>query len=254
MQDIDGILLDLSGVLYEGDRPIDGAVETVAALMRHYPVRFITNTTRSLPDDVAKKLEKMGFDIPRRSIFTALDATAAFLQEKNATGYFLVYKRVASYFDGWRSDRPDFVVVADAYTDFGYERLNEAFRHLMAGATLLAVAKNRYFKDHDGGLSLDAGGFVACLEYATAQEATILGKPSTDFFQMACASMGTAPQKTLMIGDDIESDIAGAQRAGLKACQVKTGKFRPEDLEGSVRPDCLLDSIADLPRRLGILS
>ncbi|WP_456402031.1 TIGR01458 family HAD-type hydrolase [Hydrogenimonas sp.] len=250
MREIKALLLDLDGVLYEGDTPLPGAVEAVGELERRFPIRYITNTTRKTHGMVYEKLRGMGFGIDYESIFTALDAAAAFLDRKGGSGYFLLYEAVADTFAAYTAERPDYVVVADAYTDFTYERLNEAFRHLMNGAGLLAIAKNRYFKDRDGRLSLDAGGFVALLEYAAQTEATILGKPSRRFFRLACDSMGVEPHEVLMVGDDIESDVLGAQQAGLKACQVKTGKFRPEDLQRGIEPDCLLDSIADLPKRL----
>ena len=254
MTKIEGVLFDLSGVLYEGERVIEGSVETVAKLRRIYPVRFVTNTTRKLPKEVYEKVRGMGFDVAEDEIFTALDAARRFLQEKKAGAYPLVYAPVAPFFDAFAAERPDYVVVADAYTDFDYERLNTAFRHLMDGAGLVAVAKNRYFKDADGGLSLDAGGFVTLLEYASGREATIVGKPSRDFFHLACRSMGVSPRRVLMVGDDIESDIAGAKAAGLMAALVRTGKFRPEDLERGIVPDAVLDSVADLPGWLAEVS
>ena len=253
MKDIEGVralLLDIAGVLYEGDTPISGAIEAIEELQSRYPVRFITNTTRRTHKMVYDKLRGMGFEIGYETIFTALDAAAAFLEQKNAGGYFLLYEKVADTFAAYESENPDYVVVADAYTGFTYENLNRAFRHLMDGAELLAIAKNRYFKDEDGLLSLDAGGFVALLEFAAQKEAAILGKPSRNFFRLASASMGVKPEEVLMVGDDIESDILGAQKAGMRACQVKTGKFRPEDLKRGIEPDCLLDSIADLPKLL----
>ncbi|BBG65293.1 HAD-superfamily subfamily IIA hydrolase, hypothetical 2 [Hydrogenimonas sp.] len=248
--EISGLLLDIDGVLYEGDRPVEGALEAVEELQSRYPVRFITNTTRKTREMVYEKLRKMGFNIGYDTIFTALDAAAAFLEQKRATGFFLLYEKVAGTFAEYESEKPDYVVVADAYTDFTYENLNRAFRHLMEGAQLLAIAKNRYFKDRDGYLSLDAGGFVALLEFAAQKEATILGKPSRNFFRLACDSMGVKPDEALMVGDDIESDVQGAQKAGIRACQVKTGKFREEDLTLGIEPDCLLDSIAELPKLL----
>lgn len=247
MSRIEALLLDLSGVLYEGDKPIEGAVGAVESLKKRYPMRFITNTTRKTRREVHEKLRKMGFDIDESSIFTALDATKRFLDDRKATGYFLLYHHVEGEFSAYVSERPDYVFIADAYIDFTYEKLNTAFRHLMAGAEPVAVAKNRYFKDADGSLSLDAGGFVTLLEYASGKEARIIGKPAKSFFLSAAASMGVDPAHVLMVGDDIESDIGGAINAGMKTCLVRTGKFRPEDLERGIEPDLVVDSIAELP-------
>ena len=250
MKTIEGLLFDLSGVLYEGERVIPGAVETLERVAPGYPMRFLTNTTRKTPEAVWEKLRKMGFSVERQTIFTALDAAKRRLESEGATGRFLVYRNVASWFDTLRSERPDYVVVADAYIDFTYDALNVAFRDLMEGAKLLAVAKNRYFKDDDGRLSLDAGGFVTLLEFATGQRAEILGKPAVSFFHEAAASMGLVPEKVLMVGDDIESDILGAQKAGMKACLVRTGKYRPDDLQKGIEPEYVIDSVADLPELL----
>jgi len=141
-------------------------------------------------------------------------------------------------------------VVGDAGENFNYPRLNRAFRTLVNGAKLIAAAKNRYFKDADGELSMDAGGFVTALEYAAGVEATVVGKPSPEFFHQALHSMGLKPEEVIMVGDDIESDIAGAQAAGLRAVMVRTGKFRPADLEGAIFPDEVIDSVAELPQLL----
>jgi HAD superfamily hydrolase (TIGR01458 family) len=146
------------------------------------------------------------------------------------------------------ADHPDYVLVGDLGEGFTYDRLNAAFRLLVDGAQLLALQKNRYWRREDG-LALDAGPFVAALEYASGKKAVVVGKPERDFFELALREMGLAPHEAAMVGDDAESDVAGAQAAGLQGFQVKTGKYHPGD-EG--RPDLLLGSIAGLPEALGL--
>ncbi|MFN3947629.1 MAG: HAD-IA family hydrolase [Aquificaceae bacterium] len=143
-----------------------------------------------------------------------------------------------------------YVVVADAYKNFTYENLNLAFRYLLEGADLIAIAPNRYFMDKDYRLSLDAGPFVKALEYASGKEAKIIGKPSKDFFHVVLKALGVEPYQALMVGDDIEFDIKGAQEAGIKGVLVKTGKFRQEDLKKGIEPFALLESVAELPEFL----
>jgi ribonucleotide monophosphatase NagD (HAD superfamily) len=75
----------------------------------------------------------------------------------------------------------------------------------------------------------------------------VLGKPAPPFFETALALLGTRAEETYMIGDDIRTDIEAAQRAGLRALLVRSGKFRPQDLDLGIRPDAVLASIADLP-------
>jgi HAD superfamily hydrolase (TIGR01458 family) len=112
---------------------------------------------------------------------------------------------------------------------------------------LIALGMSRYARGEDG-LVLDVAPFVKALEHAADCEAVVMGKPAKTFFDAALVKLGALPARTVMIGDDIESDIGGAQAAGLVGVLVRTGKFRPADLEGRVRPDAILDSIADLPR------
>jgi ribonucleotide monophosphatase NagD (HAD superfamily) len=115
----------------------------------------------------------------------------------------------------------------------------------MAGAALVALSRDRYFRQ-DGGLALDAGPFVAALEYAASTSAEVAGKPSAAFFSAAVGSLGRPLDRSVaMVGDDLWSDVEGAQRAGIQGWLVRTGKFREDVLRsGSVRPDRVLDSVA----------
>lgn len=242
---VKGILCDIGGVLYAGDSPYPGAVETIRELKARYPVRFLTNTTQKTGADVVLKLQQMGFDIDASEVITALEVTKAYLREHGSTATFLLADDALAFFSDLPAAPCRCVVVGDAQHNFTYERLNEAFRVLMDGGELLAAAKNRYFKDHDDRLSMDAGGFVAALEYASGKTAKVIGKPSRDFYHLACASMGVAPEDAVMIGDDVESDVGGAQEAGLAGILVKTGKFAVEDLERGIAPDAVIDTISD---------
>ena len=242
---VKALLCDIGGVLYQGDAPIEGAVRAIESMKRLYPVRFVTNTTQKSGRQVVEKLRGMGFEIEAGEVLTALDITRAFLERRGGGAMFLLTEEAEAFFEGIPSSPCDFVVVGDAQQRFGYDALNAAFRALTEGAELVAAARNRYFRDHDGGLSMDAGGFVAALEYASGKEAQVLGKPSREFYHLACQAMGVRPEETLMVGDDIESDIRGAQEAGLRAALVKTGKFTPDDLQRGIIPDAVLDSIAD---------
>lgn len=245
MSEIKAVLCDIGGVLYVGDTPIEGAIEAVAYIKMRYPVRFLTNTTQTRGEQLAVLLQKMGFDIANDEIITALDVTSRYLKEHDANAYFLLTDEAKKQFQDLTCKDIKYVVVGDAQENFSYESLNTAFRHLHSGATLLGAAKNRYFKDADGELSMDAGGFVQALEYASQKEAKIIGKPSVEFYHLACEMLTCKPQECIMIGDDIESDILGAQIAGLQTALVKTGKFRIQDLDTGIKPDIIIDSIAD---------
>jgi HAD superfamily hydrolase (TIGR01458 family) len=140
------------------------------------------------------------------------------------------------------------VVLGDLAHEWTFARLNAAFRLLMhkPPPALVALGMTRYWRT-EAGLQLDVGPFAIALHYATGVEPLVMGKPAAAFFHTATDMIGLRPDGVLMIGDDIRGDIGGAQQAGLAGALVKTGKFRPADLEGDVRPDVVLDSIADLP-------
>jgi len=226
-----------------GENPIHGAVQTIKENKKHYPVRFLTNTTQKTSVQVVKKLQQRGFDIESDEIITALDVTKMFLKGKKSSAEFLLTDDAFSFFDDLKIYDKKYVVVGDAQENFSYKNLNSAFRELNNGAKLLAIAKNRYFKDEDNELSMDAGCFVRALEYASGQKASLIGKPSEAFYHLACTDMGMSPSECVMIGDDIESDIKGAQDAGIKAILVQTGKFNKRDLDLGIVPDEVVNSI-----------
>ncbi|HFQ61867.1 MAG TPA: TIGR01458 family HAD-type hydrolase [Epsilonproteobacteria bacterium] len=246
MQTIKGLLFDIGGVLYVGDTMISGANDTIAILQKKYPMRFLTNTTRRTPIVMMEKLNRMGFSVKIDELFTALDATKSYVHSQNGTVHTLLTDEADVWFSELKSDVPDFVVVGDAHLNFSYERMNEAFRYLLNGAKLIAAAKNKYFKEEDGLLAMDAGGFITALEFASGVEAKIIGKPSKAFFHLAVASMGLKPEEVLMIGDDIISDIQGAKDAGLHTALVKTGKFQDADLHLGIDAEYILDDVTHL--------
>lgn len=224
-----GVLLDIAGVLLDGDEIIPGALEAIALLRSHnVPFRLVTNTSRRSKRAVVTQLRQRGFDFAMGDVFTGAAAAATHLRTHRLTPYLLVHPALEGEFAEVIGESPNAVVVGDAAERFTYDRLNAAFRLLLTGAPLLAIAANRYFKDSDG-LSLDAGPFVVALEYAAAVKAELFGKPAAGFYDVAVADMGKERGETLMIGDDVEADVNGALALGLQAVLVKTGKYRAGD-------------------------
>ncbi len=247
-----GLLLDIDGTLYVGDEPIPGAPDALRTLaQRGHVLRFLTNTTRFSREELAGRLRAMGFPAPTETLFTAPVAAAAWLCAARI-------RRIAAYvpastLDDFRSfeivqgeDVPEAVVVGDLGPEWTFQRLNRAFRQLLAGARLVALQRNRYWRTPDG-LTIDAGAFVAALEYAAGTTATVVGKPSREFFRLAADSLPPGCGPAVVVGDDVETDIAGACAAGLTAILVRTGKFRQETLDASpVQPELVVDSVAAL--------
>lgn len=237
-----GVLLDLDGVLYVGDALLPGAGEALARLRgRGVPVRFVTNTTRRPRRAIRAGLSAMGLAVREDELVTPARAACAWLKERALSSHLLVHPDLEEDFADFRADgEAAAVVIGDAGDGFTYGALNRAFRLLMSGAPLLALAKNRYFREADG-LSLDAGPFVAALEFASGRRAEVIGKPTPGFFHAAVAGLGCRPEDTIMVGDDVESDVNGAIAAGLQGILVRTGKFREEDT-GQLDPKGVLVS------------
>ena len=246
---VKGLLLDLDGTLYTENVPIEGAREALASLEAagiHY--RYVTNTTRRPRQAVVARLRSMGFPVQEGLVFTP--AAAANVRLHGRSCYPLVAEPLLEDLGGIElaSESPEYVLVGDLGEDFTYERLDAAFRRLMNGAELVALQKNRYW-EKEGRLSLDAGPFVVALEWASGKTALVVGKPEPAFFKAALRDLGLEAQEVAMVGDDAESDVAGARKAGLQGIQVRTGKYRPGT---RVEPDAEIESIARLPEILGL--
>lgn len=243
-------LFDLDGVFYNDTHPIPGGAEVIAQLReRGVPFRFVTNTTSKGRASLAKKLQGFGISAEPREIFCPAVAASAFLYENNASGVFFTTADTRGEFDGVREDpsQPDYVVLGDLGDDWTYEKLNQVLRYLLNGARLIALGMSRYWRADDGP-RLDVGPIASAFTYATGQQPIVLGKPARDFFLRAARDLPVELAQCAMVGDDIVTDIGGAQTAGLQTILVRTGKFRPGDLDGTVRPDRIVDSIADLKR------
>lgn len=250
---IHGLLVDLDGTVYQGSSLIEGARETVAALReRAMPFLFTTNTSRKSRRDVTELLRGLGLDAWEEEIFTAPTAAVEWLRAKGLRRVQLLVPESthADFGEFEITDRgPEAVLVGDLGTGFTFERLNEAFRSLRAGARLVAIHRNRFWLP-EGGPTLDAGPFVRALEYASGTEAVLVGKPAPAFFAAAAARLGLAPAELAVVGDDAESDIRGGRAAGLFTVQVRTGKGDPAlgpGPGGEKSADRVIPSIRELP-------
>lgn len=244
---IKGVLLDLAGVVYDGDHAIAGSIEAIERLRAAgIPLRFISNTTRSTKQAVIARLAGFGLDVGDEELFTPAGAAISWLKQHERAPHLLVHPALEAEFTGLRTDGPRTLVVGDAGEAFTYEAMNAAFRALSKGGEFLALAPNRVFRDADGELSLDAGPFIAALEYASDRKAIVLGKPAAAFFRLALDSIGCEPDEAAMIGDDAENDVSGAIGAGLGAALlVRTGKYRTGDEARFEKPPtALVDDLA----------
>lgn len=254
MNNLEGFLIDLDGVLYIEGKVIAGATHTLNWLREHgFPFRFLTNTTRRSRRSLVNKLKKMGVQTDVTEMFSTCVVAARWLNQQGIQRIHLLLPKDAQedFLDFELTDEnPEAVVVGDLGRDFDFDVLNKAFRLIKQGAQLIGLQKNRFWQTLDG-LAMDAGAFVVALEYAAETEATIIGKPSRAYFEMAQQDLGLPASTVAMIGDDVYTDIVGGHAAGLKTILVKTGKYQFDDLaKVEVNPDWIIESIAGLPKLL----
>ncbi|WP_328408616.1 HAD-IIA family hydrolase [Streptomyces violaceus] len=260
MESVRAVLIDIDGVLTVSWRPLPGAVQALREIREAgLAVLLVTNTTSRTRASIAGTLADAGFPVSAEDILTAPAATAAYLAEHcpGARCALLNSGDIEEDLDGvtlvdaaHTGTVPDVVLVGGAGPEFGWAALDRAFGHLQRGARLVAMHRNLYWRT-DEGLRLDSGAFLAGLEQAARVEAEITGKPARAFFEAALARVGAGAGEAVMVGDDVESDVLAAQRAGVTGVLVRTGKFQPEALRAADgTPDHVIDSFADLPALL----
>jgi HAD superfamily hydrolase (TIGR01458 family) len=263
MRRIRAVLIDIDGVLTVSWKPLPGAVAALQRLRGDgYPVALVTNTTSRSRTLIARALAGAGFPVTAGDILTAPVIAAAYLCEHYPGARCLLLNSgdIGEDLAGLTVTRgsdpapADVVLLGGAGPEFSYQALNEAFGHLQRGARLVAMHRGLYWRTSEG-LQLDTGAFLAGLEQAAGTEADVVGKPAAAFFAAALAHLDAGPAHTMMIGDDIETDVLAAQRHGLTGVLVKTGKYLPRTHHNaSGTPDYVLGSFADLPALLEKLS
>jgi len=249
------LLIDVDGVLLLEAKPIEGATQAIDFLNKNaISYLIVTNYTRLSKNQLAKRFKDAGLNIPLEKIFTPIIAAIGYMKsiKEKPKCYLIGSEGVAEEFresgiEVTREEEPvDFVVVG-LYHKTNYTMLNKAFQLIKSGAGFIGLNPYRQYPSADR-IVLGPGCFIKGLEYCTKKEAMILGKPNKNFFELAVKMIGSKKDRTLMVGDDLESDLISAQCAGLKALSVKTGNFNKKELEASKqKPDYLIDSIKDLP-------
>lgn len=255
---IKAVLFDLDGVLYIGQQTIPGAVDTVHQLRQAgIAVRFVTNTSTLSLRALQQKLNALGFNAVPEEVMSAPQATIQYLKRQpNPVCKLLLADDVKQDFACFDQSETaaNYIVIGDIGEAWSYALLNEVFQCLVNGAQLIAIHKNRFWQT-EYGLQMDIGAFVTGLEYASNSKAMLMGKPSKHFFNMAIDSMRLKPHEVIMVGDDIDADVGGAQEAGLHGVLVKTGKYRETYSKlSAVNPDATIGSVADLPALIGLFT
>ena len=234
------ILIDFDGVIRLGDKPAPASDKFLNFVLdNQIPSFIISNSTLRTGTGMIDFLKEnhLPSEIPA---MTAADATVYYVREhyKNVAVYCV--ENIKKLFDEYLDyDNPEAVVIGDNGDKWDYKLMNEIFKKVYDGAEIVAMHKNKFWYPDGKELSLDAGAFINAIEYATGKEAILIGKPSPIYFQSALNMLGYSPDSDfLMIGDDIESDITGAQQAGGKGLLIYTGKtIYPLSNDIKIKPD-----------------
>ena len=246
---IKAVFFDLDGTLYFKQKAIEGAIETVDYLKsKGYICRFLTNSDSKRTSYILERVKNLGFNIELDEIFTPVTASVKFLKSnREAKIYTLVSDNVVSEYEEFNlcEENVDYIVIGDCRDKVSYDILNKAFKIVGENTEILALQKGKYFYDSTG-KNLDTGAFVAMMEYATGKSSKVLGKPSESFFNMLLQDLKLKPSEIIIIGDDISTDIVGANNIGAMGVLVKTGKYMDQIKLDVAIPDLVLDSVADL--------
>ena len=258
LEGIQGLLLDMDGVLGVSWTPLDGAAEAVTRLhAAGVPLRVLTNTTAFPQARFGEALRSAGFPFADEEILSASVLAGAWLREERSDArVFLLGDAQADDLAGVRlvgaDEAPDVVLLAGADESFRFDAFNTVLALLRAGAELVAMHRNLFWMTRSGE-KLDAGAYLLGLEAAAGLEATVLGKPAPGAFRAGLGALGLPAARVAMVGDDVENDVLAAQALGITGVLVRTGKFREDQLaRASGAPDLVADSVCDVPALLGL--
>lgn len=249
---LEGVLFDIDGVLVTSWQPIEGAAAAVDDVRRRgLACAFLTNTTSRTCADIADALRGVGIAADAQEIVTAGRLTAEYVRSTypGRRAWLLNSGDVAADLSGIELDDadPQLVILGGAGPEFTHRALSRVVELALDGIPVVAMHRATTWATQDG-LLLDTGAYLPGIEEVTGTNIAAVGKPSLAAFLTATDLMGTDPDCTLMVGDDLSADVLAAQRVGLVGVLVRTGKFRQSVLDLAVqRPNHVIDSVSGLP-------
>jgi HAD superfamily hydrolase (TIGR01450 family) len=252
----DAFLVDLDGVVWRGDEPIPGATEAIASLRDlGKRVVFVTNNASRSPRDYAAKLMRLRLPTEPADI---VGSAHAVIEHLRAIGLkpgdrvhvcgtpALAHFVSAHRFTATDETRDVRAVVVAWNPKMVMDDIRRAADVARSGVPFIGANRDATYPTEDG-LLPGSGAIIAAIEVASGRTATIVGKPEPKLFRVAMERAGAAPDRTLVVGDRADSDVAGARAAGLAVALVLTGVTTEQDLPSlAVRPDYILSSIADV--------
>ena len=256
-------LIDGDGVLWRGDKAIPGLARFMDVLAaRDMRWALLTNNNTRTVGDYITKLAGFGVPVDAGIIFSSSTVTADYLRERygygapvHAVGMRGLTETLAdagfTLTHGEKAPQHEVVAVAAGMDrTITHEKIQIAMRLILAGAEFVATNTDGTYPTPEG-LAPGTGMVIGALQATTGVTPVIIGKPQRAIFDQAMKALGADPATTAMIGDRLNTDILGGQRAGIATIGVLTGVTSPEQMAASpVRPDLIFDSIAGITRLL----
>ena len=251
--DVHGLVVDLDGTVYRGDIAIPGALEALEQCGENgTPVVFVTNNSTKSRREFAEKLNRLGYPATDEQIVSSAHATGQLLRERYTTGTPIYVVGAPALVEAVTdagfvaTDRHAEVVVVGLDRSFTYDKLRTAIRLILAGADFIATNPDPLIPT---GADLDpgAGTLVAAVQAGTATSPVVIGKPETNLIMLALRVLGTKPENTVMVGDQLQTDVQAGQRAGLFAVLTTTGV--PTGVGRAITPDRVIADLREIPTR-----
>lgn len=253
LADIDGLVIDMDGVLYRGSSPLPGLAD-LFAFMRQKPLPFVlaTNNATLSGRSFADKLGRMGVEVSPQEILTSAQASALYIRKQVPPGTKVYVVGEEGLSESLRQvgltptrGKADWVV-AGLDRRLTYAKIRRASRLIRAGATFVGTNPDLTYPTEKY-IDPGAGTVLTAIEVASGQAPIVIGKPETEMFKVALEQMGTEPRRTASLGDRLDTDVLGAQRAGMFNILVLTGVTTREMLAGSeVQPDLVFEGLPEL--------
>ncbi|MCS7139217.1 MAG: HAD-IIA family hydrolase [Candidatus Nezhaarchaeota archaeon] len=258
--DVKGVVIDLDGCIYIGDKPIDNVQRTLKVLRAQgVKLLFFTNNTTQTPEEYLEKLKGMDIEASPNEIMTSGVVAALYIKESYGPSKVYVIgsralKELIERYGHSIVDHSPNVVLVGLDFDFNYQKLAKAVREIRLGAKFIATNTDPTIPVEDGVIP-GAGSLVKAVEVASGVKPVVVGKPSKIALRLALARLNLRAKDVLIVGDRLETDIRMGKKFNCKTALVLTGATKEEDLKAipqKLRPDFVISSLRDLPKLIGI--
>ena len=247
-----GIISDMDGVIYHGNRLLPGVKEFVSWLKKEKKkFLFITNSSERTPKELQEKLSRMGIDVEKNVFYTSALATAQFLSAQKPKGTAFIIGEAglinAMYNVGYTMNNvdPDYVVVGDTRS-YSYEKIEQAVNMVLKGAKLIGTNPD-VSGPVEHGIAPSTKALIAPIELATGKKAYFVGKPNPLMMRIALRKIGCRREESVIIGDRMDTDIIAGIESEIDTCLVLSGISNEKTVEEfPYKPSIILNGVGDI--------